>query len=442
MNDVIQQAMANILFNKLMECFDDLECLSGIQTTKEFRIVDELAEKLEQLLKFSNRSPCVDYELVINIWNTLYNDVVKLNDDYNLLILKLVDIYKLRMGDSFQIFGSLIKHDTKVMQKLDGEDFRKFKEYVCKGNEIVRDFRVSLLNYYSSDLTDRFLNNCHVINDNNINYTSIEIKGTSIYLDQNAVSYIANHGKCMEQCLQAKKNNVISFVYSSYLVEDSINMNPLFLEEYLDNLLKITNHQMVGVMENGLCFVTEPISQTIERVKKYSKLTKTFETHRFVKVIEHYHNYPELRKGREFYNEICKDPIKFFNDDGKINIPGFELIERNFGNNQLIADLINSGKVRETTLQEKNKLIEDILNLFDFINFETESVRLDNAKKIYSSYRDNSHLIHACITDYFVTDDAKLKKRGNIIYSLIGSNTKVISSKEFSQLLPKLLSTV
>ena len=44
MNDVIQQAMANILFNKLMECFDDLECLSGIQTTKEFRIVDELAE--------------------------------------------------------------------------------------------------------------------------------------------------------------------------------------------------------------------------------------------------------------------------------------------------------------------------------------------------------------------------------------------------------------
>ncbi|WP_218731502.1 hypothetical protein [Citrobacter braakii] len=111
-------------------------------------------------------------------------------------------------------------------------------------------------------------------------------------------------------------------------------------------------------------------------------------------------------------------------------------------NNQLIADLINSGKVPETTLQEKNKLIEDILNLFDFINFETESVRFDNAKKIYSSYRDNSHLIHACITDYFVTDDAKLKKRGNIIYPLIGSNTKVISSKEFSQLLPKLLSTV
>ncbi|MEF4965834.1 hypothetical protein U9336_08050 [Escherichia coli] len=98
MNDVIQQAMANILFNKLMECFDDLECLSGIQTTKEFRIVDELAEKLEQLLKFSNRSPCVDYELVINIWNTLYNDVVKLNDDYNLLILKLG---KVRISRSF-----------------------------------------------------------------------------------------------------------------------------------------------------------------------------------------------------------------------------------------------------------------------------------------------------------------------------------------------------
>lgn len=442
MINTIQQAMANILFNKLMECFDDLEFLSGIQTTKEFRILDELKEKLDELLTSSSISSCVDYELVINTWNTLYKDVTTLNDDYNLLILKLVNIYKLRMKDSFQIFGSLIKHDTKIMQKLDGRDLREFKEYVCKGNEIVRDFRVSLLNYYSAELTDRFLDNCHLINDNNINYTPVEIKGTSIYLDQNAISYIVNHKKCMEQCLEAKKNNVISFVYSSYLVEDSINMNPFFLEEYLDNLLKITNHHMVAVMKNGLCFVTEPISQTIKRVKKYSKLTKTFETHRFIKVIEHYHNYPQLRKGRELYNEICKDPIKFFNNDGKANIPGFELIERNFGNVQLISGLIKSGKVRETTSQEKSQLIEDILKLFDFINFETESVRLDNARKIYSSYRDNSHLIHAYITDYFVTDDAKLKSRGNIIYSLIGSNTKVINSKEFSQLLPKLLSKI
>lgn len=86
MINTIQQAMANILFNKLMECFDDLEFLSGIQTTKEFRILDELKEKLDELLTSSSISSCVDYELVINTWNTLYKDVTTLNDDYNLLI--------------------------------------------------------------------------------------------------------------------------------------------------------------------------------------------------------------------------------------------------------------------------------------------------------------------------------------------------------------------
>lgn len=246
----------------------------------------------------------------------------------------------------------------------------------------------------------------------------------------------------MNQCLQAKEKNDIAFVYSSYLVEDSINMNPLFLEEYLDNLLKITNHQIVAVMDDGLCFATESISQTIERVKKYSKLTKNFETYRFIKVIQHYHDYPELRKGRALYNEICKDPVKFFNEDGKVDIPGFKLIEGNFRYDKLITAFIKTGKVRETSLQEKSQLIEGMLQLFDFINFETESVRLDNAQKIYSSYRDNRHLIHACITDYFVTDDIRLKTRGNIIYSLIGANTKVINSKEFSKLLPTLLSGI
>ena len=53
MNDVIQQAMANILFNKLMECFDDLECLSGIQTTKEGANKQVISSQADSLIKIS-----------------------------------------------------------------------------------------------------------------------------------------------------------------------------------------------------------------------------------------------------------------------------------------------------------------------------------------------------------------------------------------------------
>lgn len=440
MTNTLQQAMANILFNKLMMSFDDLENLSAVQSSNEYRIVVELSKKLEQEEISSDTTSCVDYELVINAWNTLYEGIQALSKDYKALLEKLLDLYNLRIKDPFQLFGSLIKHDTKVINKLGEGDRKIFKEYVIHGNKIIRDFRVSLLTYHSSELVDRFLDDIDIINKENIHYKSIELNGTSIYLDQNAVSFIVDHPQCMRQCLAGQENNDIAFVYSSYLIEDSINMNPLFLEEFLDNLLKITKNQMVATMDDGICFATESIRQTIDRVKKYSKLTKKFETHRFIKVIQHYHDYPELRKGKVLYNELGKDPIKFFLKETKSDIPGYELVEKAFRGNELITNFIKTGKIRETSQQEKSQFIGDMLELFDFINFETEAVKLTNAQKIYSSYRDNEHLVHASITDYLVTDDKRLKIRGNIIYPLIGAKTKVINSKEFSDLLPRLLS--
>lgn len=430
---VIQQAMANILFNKLMENFDDLEGLSSILTSKEFRILTDMAELLDNTEHSKDGSTSIDYDLVIEAWNKFHKDVVALNEGNIRLLNLLTESYQLQVPDAFLLFGSLINHEAKIARKLTEADRVIFKEYIREGNRIILDFKTSLLNYNASDLIDSFFDQVDVAAPRNIAFQPISVGEKTIYLDQNAVSAIVDNPKFMHQCLAGIESNKISFVYSSYLIEDSINMNPIFLKGFLDNLLLLTKSKMVGLIDGEPHFVTEDIQETIHRVQKYSKATKIGEHHRLISAIHNYHNHPELRKGNTFNNELIKGPIDFFRCTSKVDIAGFELVSSKFSDRELLADFIYTGQITENALGHRGKLINEMLELYDFINFETETVKLSNAKKIASSHRDNMHLIHASIADIFITNDEKMKSRGKVLYPCIGATTKVITSKEFRE---------
>lgn len=71
MNKIIQDAIANILFNKLMEYFHDIENVGlTIRSSKEFEIIDQL-----ELITSNMKS--IDRRLIIEIWNDLYSSIKK-----------------------------------------------------------------------------------------------------------------------------------------------------------------------------------------------------------------------------------------------------------------------------------------------------------------------------------------------------------------------------
>lgn len=439
MIETIQQAMANILFNKLMENFDDLEGLSKVQNSNEYRILTQLDRLLDQVDTDGEISNCADYDAVLGAWNSLQCEVKALSERYENLMSMLNERFKLNVPDPFLLFGSLIKHDTRIIHELDEEEGKQFRDYTTKGNNIIRKFKTSLLTYQAADLAERFFKESNIIDQNNISYRTISPKGATFYLDQNAVARIKEDNQCTQQCLAAQADNRAAFVYSAYLVEDSINMNPLFLTDFIKFLSLLTNSQMIALIDSEPRFVTEEIHRTLSRANKYSIITKYYEKHRFIKAIQHYHDHPELRRGKHLYNEMVKGPADFFRRASKTDIAGFDLVRSTFSNRQLLHHFIQTGDIRTTSPQEKGELIEDLLDLFDFVSFETESVKLTNAAKICSSYRDNRHLTHACIADYFITDDKKLRARGNVIYSLIGVSTRFMDFKEFRGHLSTLL---
>lgn len=75
--------------------------------------------------------------------------------------------------------------------------------------------------------------------------------------------------------------------------------------------------------------------------------------------------------------------------------------------------------------------IDKLCQFLDFINYQTDKEK----QKIKSSYQDIEHLKHAWKCQYFITDDQKLIKRGEFIYSLLKINTKFLDSAQFKKMM-------
>lgn len=437
---VLEASGSSILYNRLMEVFDDVENLSGIQSTKEFQILIRLNDLLGKTPRPHLSNVSSDWGVLIGAWNKLHAAAENLSSIYKEILQEISGLFQVKSPAALMLLGSLINHDVRIISKLGADKRKECLKLVREANLIIRDFRIELLQYGSADAMDSFFGMDHVFNQEDVEFQVVEVKGLVAYLDTNAVTNLLKKKGSRNLCLEKQKEGLVSFVYSSYLVADAVNMNPFFLKDYIDDLLKLTKGHMIGVMNCIPCFVKEDISCTLARVGKQKSAAMAFEKHRFIKVIEHFHEYPELRKGKSLSNALAEYGVDFFTKIEKETTVGYTQLRRKFCSREYASEFIESGKVRGLESHEIRSAVDELLEVLDFCNYETESVKFSNFKKIASSYRDNEHIGHACIADYFVTDDEKLKARGNLIYPIVGAGTQVIGVKEFLEKLPTFVS--
>ncbi|MFT4300375.1 MAG: hypothetical protein QM579_01345 [Desulfovibrio sp.] len=418
MVELLEKAIARISYNVFIEYFDDIEELSKVEESQDYLLVLDLFSLLQD-----GETHNVDFDLVLAPWVKIKMDVAELNGHYRDLIDCVLHKFKAdEVKDRFLISSILYNYQKKIIPTLSSAQCREYEEYILKFDKIFLQFKMALLNYGIADIQDDFLGKDDIVHPCNIKYKKIDSKNNSIYLDMNAVHVLANDSNIRRLAEQRK----CCFVYSSYLIEDACNSNPIFLNSFCSDLFSITKGGMVGYMDEGLCFVEEKIEDTIARVKKYSELTKKYENSRLLEFVKNYHVHPNLRKGTDLYNKVSKNLIDFFKGEQKSKISGYEEIRSKF-NNTCVGGFVNSGSFG--VIKDHREAIEELTNLFDFINFETEQVKFSNKKKIASSYRDKCHLEHAYICDYFVTEDKRLQKRATAIYKILGIKTGVIDMK-------------
>lgn len=430
----IQEAMGLILSRKLMDFFDRPEDLSTIQSTDEFRVVMALQDTIEQADNSAGQSANIGFEIISNLWNELLSASTELTKNYYPLLEHVADKLSINAPDHTFLLGSILKHERKIYPKIAPQFKRDFESYTDKANEIIRNFRVNLLSYQAADFIDKFFDESAIFEERKLNFQPTTLSGQTIYLDLNAIVSILSNKTTKRHCLTAAEEKTISFVHSSYVVEDIAVSNVMFVKEQIESLQELTKNQMTAIIDDEIIFATENIYDTLERVNLLRSMTQNFEHHKLIATIKHYHDHPEFRRGETIYNTIAKDPLELFRKDAEhMESPALKLLRFKFQDKPIIQELIESGSIDLSKKINRKEAIEQLLELCDFINFQTEAIKLSNTSKIASSYRDNNHILHASITDYFVSDDEKLRQRAVFVYRTLGIATVVLSSKQLAE---------
>lgn len=432
----LEISASNILYNCLIKNFDDIEKLTSVQSTKEFQLLIQLNEILSKTPRPHLTKTSYDWETLVGAWNDLHNAAGILDHDHKNILHEISELFRVNSPAALMLLGSLVNHDVRIIGKLSIDKRQECQDLVRKANIAIRDFRLALLQYGSVDAMDRFFGMSHDIDRRDVEFQTIDVKGLVVYLDTNAVSNLLKKKAGRAMCLEKQKKGLVSFVYSSYLVADAVNMNPFFLKDYIDELLALTQGQMIGTIDHIPCFVKEDITRTLARTERQKAAAKEFEKQKFIKVIEHYHEYPEFRRGKALSSALAESGADFFAKSENKILADHAQLRRSFQFRKYATEFIESGRVQVLEPHEIRGAIHELLEVLDFCNYGTESVNFSNFKRIASSYRDNEHIGHARIADYFVTDDEKLKVRGNLIYPIVGARTQVIGVKDFLDKLP------
>lgn len=115
-NQIIKDAIANILFNKLFEYIENIEKIGLIRSSKEFKIITELDT-------FSDKN-CysIDYDMVVNIWNNFYSSIEKINKENEIFINRIAEIFSFECNDNFMLIDSLDKYASYITQHLNKQE--------------------------------------------------------------------------------------------------------------------------------------------------------------------------------------------------------------------------------------------------------------------------------------------------------------------------------
>ncbi len=433
-----------ILIGKLVS---DSDSWMFLKTSEEFNLWIMLEEGLkDRAICEKQCMGCLDYHLVNRIFYSFIENIKNINNENTDLINLLLDKFSLKNEeDPVSLAFELISNPVYVERQLDKETHHQYRQYVKGVEQAHSALAVEYCQQRMTELNDIIMSNSHCGEMQSFRYDEFEVSPTlnTFYLDQNFVSKCVNDKNFMLQVENYKKNSKSIFLSSAYLIEDGIKMNRVFLKSYFELLFELTNNILIARQGQNLKFFKEQIDSTVERVILWLETTRSAESLKLYKSLYNNYVYPMFNRKNNITQTLNKDIKAFFeNVDDDFHPESFD---RELNGHNIIL-LIMSSKGYQFTIQDIKKghinfdddcdcmnMIEQLSELMDVINFQTESHK--DINKIKSSYQDTEHLKHAWKSDYFITDDVKLIKRGQYIYSLLGIKTKFLKINDFKNMM-------
>lgn len=399
---------------------------------------------------------CLEYTTACTMFNNLIQEIISANSDSQLLLDKLCERFKLDTKDPLSLALDLAAAPEYLKSKIEPDLISEYENYERR---IKGAFLSLALHHYSYEQTQHSDTICSYGNLERDQITAYipyqkDTTQNTFYLDQNIISKCSDDLSLKKQIVDFRRKTNCELIYSPYVIEDGIKMSRVRLAEYLDTVSKITNSSMLANINSKITFVKEDIEKTYTRVLLWREATRAAEDLKISKLHFNRLGYPHYAKNSRLSRRANKDINEFLeslrpyldSEFQDIDFDDYEsdhalcrrlyaaTIEKSFS----LDELVNRS-IRFENDSECIEHIEGLCDFLDLINYQTES--LSETNKIRSSLQDVAHLKFAWKTDFFVTGDNRLRKRGELIYSALGLTTKFISLNEFKLMITKVFTS-
>lgn len=450
MNCLIKHSLSFVLESIVKRLIDNINDYSYLITTEDWRLLMELNEAVgERRICRNECLGCLEFFRMMNMFSNFENGILSANSKSEVLITELRRVFSVsdELGP-IALALDLVASPGYVRLKIRKELLASYDSYVAAMDVEISRLAIDHFYHEQAKCHDAIRKHGNLGREQVISYQLMERPSNKklFYIDQNVVSYYAKEQSFKRQVENFKEKVGCKFVYSPYVIEDGFKMSRVRLSEYFDAIKGLTENTMFVRSDGNIVIATEDVQVTFDRVLLWRNATRAAED---LKVQEMYCNswqYPHYSRGSKLSERINK------NIDGFLSSLGPYLDERGddfdvndyesdksicrrlsaaaIGKNFSLRGLVHRS-IRCNGDAEYVACIGDICEFLDLINYQTES--LSELSKIRSSLQDKEHLKIAWKADYFVTDDKRLRKRGEFIYSALGLDTRFISITELKE---------
>lgn len=442
MDCLLKLTLSYALKDVIQRLVDDKYNYSALVRTDRWSLVGCLDSKIKKRGMCEELClGCLEFTRVAGMFQTLTQDIIRANDDHKQLLDCLCNIFGIKENDPIALALDLTAAPEYVKSKISSDYIAVYEEY---HTAIDGAFYSLALDHYSHEqakCSDTLRLYGGLERQQVISYIPLEgeVGQELFYLDQNIISKCVNDHNLRKQVVNFRKKSGCSFVYSPYVIEDGIKMSRVRLAEYFNVIKEITNLSMLVMMDEKISLVTEDMKVTSDRVLLWRNATSAAEDLRVSNMNFNYWGYSHFARDTQIAREVNKDINGFLDslrpylgsDASQLDCKDFKsdyaiyhrlmaaTIGKPFSIDELITRSLNFENETECV-----RLIESLCELLDLINYYTEP--LSEPAKIKSSLQDVEHLKYAWKANYFVTEDSRLRARGEFIYSALQLKTEFI----------------
>lgn len=454
MNCLLKHSHSFVIGSIIRKLIENIYEYPHLLTTEDFQLLLNLDKAVgDRGLCHNECLGCLEFTRMAKMFFNFREGVSRANKENEVIVTELCDIFSIAKGeDPIVLALELIVSSDYVKSKITEKLIPPYVTYLNAINSEVSRLAMDHFSHEQAKCFDRILTCERFEQEQVIAYKSVRVSTDKelFYVDQNVISKYGIDKSFSRQIESFKTKLDCHFIYSPYVIEDGVKMSRVRLAEYFDSIEKLTGNIMLVPSEGSVNFVKENINTTLERVLLWREATRAAEDLKVQKMHFNYWGYPHFSKKSRASVEANKNIREFlqslhphlndsncgveFNDDESERALCQRLSAATIGKSFTLKALVD-GSIKHESDAECMMCIVDLCDFLDLINYQTES--LSELRKIRSSLQDTEHLKHAWKADYFVTDDNRLRMRGDFIYSALGLNTKFISTKELKNRIAK-----